>query len=383
MKIRKTNIWKIILFTGLILLIIFRFDHFISLINLVFRAFIPLLVGMVFAFILNILLEKLEKRYFPNSNNKWVNKTRRPVSILLSLFIVLAVMSLVGFLVIPEFINTLQILAQQAPKLAQMAWDFAVERGVNPEEFGIDPSMWNEPSSELIQRAWDISKGFLGGFVNVASSIIGVVANIVLGFVFAIYILNSKEKLYRNLTRFLKAYLPKEKVTSLFRNASIFNETFKGFFGGQITEAIILGVLTTVLMFVFRFPYPTMIGSVIGLTNIIPIVGPFIGGAIGFLIMLPAYPVKALWFILFVIALQQLEGDLLYPRVVGDSVGVSGLWILGAVTVGTSLYGVLGAIIAVPLVASIYKIVKYDVGKIENDRREEIKKKQDETISIQ
>ncbi len=376
------NVWKIILFIGIVLLIIFRFDHFTAIVKKIATAATPILIGLALAFILNIIMVKYEKLYFPKSTRNRVVKSRRPICLTLAILSVLLVFYFIGSMVIPQFIKSVQVLVASLPELAQKAWNFAIERGLDPTQVGINPDMWNQPSSELVQKAMEFGRNFMGGFLNVITSVFGVVTNILMGFAFAIFLLGGKEKILHSIGRVLKAYLPKEKVITLYRNAAVFNQTFKDFFGGQFIEAIIIGVIATSGMLLLRLPYATMIGSVLGLTNIIPIIGPFIGGAIGVLLILLENPIQALVFAAFVLVLQQIEGNILYPRVVGSSIGLAGIWVFAAIILGTGLFGLVGALLAVPITASLYKILKYDVEKKEEALREKIKKDYDPEIVI-
>lgn len=376
------NIWKIILFIGVVLLIIFRFDQFAAIVKKVGTALTPIIIGLALAFILNIIMVKYEKMYFPKSQNKKVIKSRRPVCLLLSILSVFLVFYFIGMMAIPQFIKSIQVLITAIPELAQKSWNFAVERGLDPEQIGINPDMWNQPSSELVQKAMEFGRNFMGGFFNVVTSVFGLFANVLMGLAFAVFLLAGKETILRNIGRVLKAYLPTEKVVTIYRNAAIFNQTFKDFFGGQFIEAIIIGVIATVGMLLLRLPFATMIGSVVGLTNVIPIIGPFIGGAIGFLLILLENPVQALIFGAFVLVLQQIEGNILYPRVVGSSIGLAGIWVFAAVILGTGLFGLFGALVAVPVTASLYKILKYDVEKKEEQVREKVIRNQEPEIEI-
>ncbi len=376
------NVWKIILFIGVVLLIVFRFDQFTAAVKKIGSAATPIFIGLALAFILNIIMVKYEKLYFPKSTKRKVETSRRPVCLLLAILSVVLVFYFIGSMVVPQFIKSVQVLVTSLPELAQTGWNFALERGWDPTQIGINPNMWNQPSSELVQKVMEFGRNFMGGFFNVVSSVFGVLTNTLMGFAFAIFLLGGKEKILHNLGRVLKAYLPKEKVVTVYRNAAIFNQTFKDFYGGQFIEAILIGVIATVGMTLLRLPHATMIGSVVGLTNVIPIIGPFIGGGIGVLLILLESPVKALIFAAFVLVLQQVEGNILYPRVVGGSIGLSGIWVFAAIILGTGWFGLLGALLAVPITASLYKVLKYDVEKKEQSLKEKIDKNYDPEIEI-
>jgi len=188
-------------------------------------------------------------------------------------------------------------------------------------------------------------------------------ANIVMASILAIYIVSSKENLLRQFNKLFKKFLPTKVTNPLYYFFDIANDIFKAFFTGQFIEAIILGVLCTLGMKILKLPYASMIGSFVGLTALVPMVGAYLGTAFGFLMILPVAPIKALIFIVFLLILQQIEGNVIYPRVVGSSVGLPGIWVLISVIVGGGLFGIIGIFFGVPVTAVIYKILKYQVNK--------------------
>jgi len=209
----------------------------------------------------------------------------------------------------------------------------------------------------------------VGAVVSAVSNVISDVVTGVLAFIFAIYFLLGKEKLCEQYRRLMKNYLPEKAVRKINYVASVVNDSFHRYIVGQCTEAIILGVLCALGMLVFQFPYAGMIGALIGFTALIPVAGAYIGGVVGFVMILTVSPIKALLFIVFLVVLQQLEGNLIYPKVVGGSLGLPAVWVLAAVTIGGALMGISGMLIGVPIAASVYRLIRDDMRRKEQDKQ--------------
>lgn len=203
----------------------------------------------------------------------------------------------------------------------------------------------------------------VGSTISVVGTIGMGVTNFVIGLIFAIYILANKETLGRQLGKVAAAYCRPVLLNKIKSVIKVANETFSSFIVGQCTEAVILGSLCILGMLIFRFPYAPMVGTFVGATALIPVVGAYLGAVVGFIMILTVSPIKAVLFIVFIIALQQLEGNLIYPKVVGSSIGLPGMWVLAAVTVGGGISGIGGMLIGVPLTATVYKLIRSDVNK--------------------
>lgn len=199
--------------------------------------------------------------------------------------------------------------------------------------------------------------------MGAVSTVAAVVMNLVIGGIFAIYLLAGKERLQAQSNRFLKRYVRPSWNEKLYYVLGVADECFNRYIVGQCTEAVILGALCAAGMLLFRFPYAVMTGVVIGVTALIPVAGAYIGGAVGFLLILSESPMKALLFLVYLVVLQQLEGNLIYPRVVGSSIGLPGIWVLAVVTVGGGIFGIPGMLIGVPLAATVYRILQNDIRK--------------------
>lgn len=332
----------------------------------------PLTMGCVIAYVLNIILRRLEKIYFPNSKNKFVAGSRRPVCIVLSMVLIAAVIFLVFRLVIPELVSAIGIIGAGIPVLFEQARDWLVANAeIFPgiaqdlEELQID---WKSIGDSVLNYV----KAGVGGLVNsTVSIVVGVVSsaiNFVIALIFAIYVLSSKEKLANQVKRIVRAYVKPDWIVTGRRIVMTADETFSSFIIGQVTEAVILGTLCTIGMLILQFPYAPMIGAFIGATALIPIVGAYLGAAVGVVMILTQDPLKAVLFVVFIVVLQQLEGNLIYPKVVGSSIGLPGIWVLAAVTVGGGLLGIPGMLLGVPAAATAYKLLAYDVNE-RNARR--------------
>lgn len=322
----------------------------------------PLIFGVALAYILNILMEKFEKWYFPNKEDKWVKVTRRPISILLSIVVVIIVLLFILNLVVPQLVSVVEqviaILPQAANNLRN--WVLENEEIFPPLADFVDQLDVNWQN--IVQRTLNIVNDVTGSFINTAfstvTSVFSIVINLFLSLMIAIYLLVSKESLLKNFDLVFETYLPLKYYRRLKYISGVFNDSFRSFITVEVIEAAILGAMVTVGMLIFRFPYATMIGALTGVTAIIPILGAYLSGGVGFILILMHSPIQALLFIVFIVVTQQIEGNLIYPRVVGSSIGLPGLWVLVAVTIGGGVMGVSGMLLAVPTASALYRMLK-------------------------
>lgn len=367
MFLNKRNKKLIILLAAIIILACLAIKYFSAVASFflhILDACYALILGCVIAYILNIVLKKYEKIYFPKSQKKIVKKTKRSVCIALSVFTVLAIIAIVIIIVIPELYKCFELLSDAIPNTVHnvKAWinsniksDFILNK-VNSFEFS-----WKKLEPVLMGFFKVNSSQILSSVISVTSSIIGTVADTVIAIVFAIYILFNKEKLSRQFTKITKAYGKPDKNKKLLGYLKIADKTFSSFIVGQCTEAVILGFLCFIGMTILRFPYAGVTGAVVGLTALIPIVGAFIGAIIGAFLIFTVSPIKAVMFIIFLIILQQCEEAFIYPKVVGKSIGLPGMWVLAGITVGGGLFGIIGMLVGVPIAATVYKILQRSV----------------------
>ena len=328
-------------------------------------AAVPLILGGAFAFLLNILMEKFEQIYFPKSQKKAVLKTRRPVCILLAVVALLAIITLVGWLVIPEFTDAVILLFEKLPDAINSAIDWIDARHLLPEE--ILTYLENVNWDSLFDGVIDMIKSYGGDavsfIISTVSSLFTWIVNFFVGIIFAVYILLNKEKLASQGNRILQRFVSEKWCHKIKYVLRVLNDCFRRYIVGQSVEAVILGVLCCIFMLIFGFPYATMISACIAFTALIPVAGAYIGGAVGFVMIMTESPAQAFLFVLFLVILQQLEGNLIYPRVVGSSMGLPGIWVLAAVVVGGGVAGVLGMLIGVPLAAALYRMIRHDMRK--------------------
>lgn len=327
----------------------------------------PLLLGAVIAYILNIIMKKIEKIYFPKSDSRFIKESRRIVSILLSMFSIVVIFMLIVRLILPEIIDAFSIIGNAVPvfleKLEIWIINNAEQFPTLKESFSNIDINWNSMIKNIVSYT---TSGF-GSLLNSTISIVGVVGssviNAIVAIIFSIYILVGKEKLSGQMNKLMNTYL-KESTAAKIRGVLIVaNDCFSSFIVGQVTEAVILGSLCAAGMFILRLPYAPMVGALIGATALIPVAGAYIGGAVGAFLILTVSPVKVIVFLIFLVVLQQLEGNLIYPRVVGASIGLPGIWVLAAVTVGGGILGVGGMLLGVPFAATVYKLIQNDVNR--------------------
>lgn len=327
----------------------------------------PLILGAVIAYILNILMKKLEKIYFPKSKNRLINKTKRMVCIILSLLLVIGILGLVMGLVLPELAGAFAVIAESVPvyyeKLVAWLMTYSDKFPVIEEYINGLQLDWSQITKNLVMYATSGVGGIFNSAISVVSVVVGGIVNFVIALIFAIYLLAGKEKLSAQLKRVLEAYLSEKKRAQLAQMVAVADNTFSSFIVGQCTEAVILGSLCTIGMWILRFPYAPMTGAFIGVTALIPVAGAYLGAGVGAFMIMTVDPMKALLFLVFIVCLQQLEGNLIYPKVVGSSVGLPALWVLAAVTVGGGINGIFGMLLGVPIAATLYKLIGMDVRK--------------------
>ncbi len=322
----------------------------------------PIIVGLCFAFIFNLPLSFLETKVFGKLTRKggkvWT-KLKRPLCLSLSILFIFSLIAVLLAFVIPEFIETCQKFFAALPSAME-----SLTQSINGilERFHIDahsPSFsidWNMISSWALNLLNENQSQITQGAIGIISGIFSAVVNFVLGLVLSIYILASKESLGRLMKSIVYSIMERESARKLTSLVVLTNKAFSGFVAGQCTEVFLIGVLCFIGMLIFRMPYAVMVSCIIAATAFIPVFGPFIGTAIGAFLILVESPIKAIWFVVFIIILQQLESNIIYPRIMGKHVGLPGLWVLVAVTIGGGFLGMFGIIISVPICSVLYTL---------------------------
>ena len=364
--------WKGWLRLGVTLFLLYLAIHYWGALShltlLVLGTAAPLLLGAVIAYAVNILMSIYERVYWPGSTRAAVVKSRRPVCLLLAFASLVAIVILIIRMILPELVQCVRLLIQEiSPRLTQLGelLNQSVDLSQILSSSGVALSDGNIDWKEVITSAvnWLVTGlgGVMGSVVSLFSAVVSTLFTLVVSLIFSIYLLVGKEKLQRQCAVVLRTYLKASWYDRLTYFLQTLNTCFHRFIVGQCTEAVILGLLCIAGMLLFRFPYATMVGTLIGFTALIPVAGAYIGAGVGAFMIFTVSPLQALLFLLFIVILQQLEGNLIYPKVVGSSIGLPGIWVLAAVTVGGGLMGILGMLLAVPLTAALYQILRADV----------------------
>lgn len=338
-------------------------DRIASVFALAFSAAAPLLVGCVIAYVLNILLKRIERFWFPGTKRRFLIKLRRPVCILLSFLALVLVLIMIGvvYLVVPELVSSIRLVTDEIPPVIEEIRLWAIAHLEEMPEIQTYLENADIDWKDMMEKAVNILLTGAGGIFNsvvlVFSKVIGTAARFMIGSIFAVYLLSSKEKLASQGDRIMRAYLPDRVRNTVCYALKTLHEVFTSFIVGQCMEAVIIGTLCALGMTLLRFPYAVMTGAVVGVTALIPVVGAYIGAAVGAFMVFTVNPIQAVGFIIFLVLLQQLEGNLIYPRVVGSSIGLPGMWVLAAVTIGGGVLGVGGMLLGVPLAAAAYRFL--------------------------
>lgn len=351
----------LIVFAGIISLIVLNFTTVTHGISRVIDAVMPLVIGLCTAFILNIVVTPFERIYFPKSQKPWVAKTRRPVCIVLAILAVLLILALVGSLALPQLAHSLTIVVNVLPMLYHDFQNY-INQHTAAMPFLVQNQVMNSVSPDSILQ--NVSKvGADGGryLMRTMGQAFEMIINVGIGLIFAIYVLAQKDTLAEQIERLLRVYGGGSSLPRLRHVLSVANDVFSKFIIGQFLDALILGIMVGIALGIAGVSYALPIGCVVGLTALVPLLGSYIGGAMGALMLLAASPMQALMFIIILVVMQQIEGNLIYPRIVGGSVGLPGIWVFAAITLGGALYGILGILISVPLAATIYRLVREDV----------------------
>ena len=350
-------------------LLIFYWSGISKVLGLGIKAIVPLVIGCVIAYIINLLMCWYEKNYARLLKKPFWVKAKRTICLILAIVSFALILFFVVYLVIPEFVNCIVYFISLIPEAVEEVVLFIKENELMDKIPALQATLEklnSENIMETLEQFLNEYKGSIGGavgsVVTAVTKFITSVVGIVVGAIFAIYLLYSKETIGEQCKRVLRTYFPKrnERIRYVI---SVFNDSFRSFIVGQCIDAVLLGVLCLIGMLILRLPYAMMISIFVGLTAFIPIAGAYLGGIVGAVMILTESPMKALIFIIFILVLQQLEGNLIYPKVVGKSIGLPSIWVLAAVTVGAGVWGIPGMIVAVPLFSAAYRLIKEDVSK--------------------
>ena len=358
------KIRELIVFTALLVVALWKFDVVLDVLKTIGQIIFPFILGGAIVFVINVPMSFLEKKIFENvkKENKTARKLARPVSLLLTIVLVVGVIALVMIGVIPQLTKTMGSLminiTDFIPQIKIWIRDFFHD---NREIMKLVDQVQFNPDQAI---RWGISLlgNGAGNMMNTTMSAVGSVvsglATFFIAFSFACYVLFQKEKLHVQIRKVLFAFLPKQKADAFLKVCSLTYRTFANFLTGQCLEAVILGCMFVVTLSILRMPYALLIGVLIAFTALIPIFGAFIGCAVGSFLIFMVSPKQAIIFIIVFLVLQQIEGNLIYPHVVGESVGLPSIWVLAAVTIGGNLMGIVGMLVFIPLLSVVYTIFR-------------------------
>ena len=360
----KKNIILIITYIALIIFVLVNFEKILSILGYIINIFSPFIFGAIVAFVLNVLVNFIERKLFGKVKKKTWLKIKRPLSITISVVLVIFIIVFIMNLLIPQLKNSVSLFTDSLPTYKEDIINIM-------NKFNLEETTIKKVSDYLDNFGKVItdyikgnSKDVITVTTEVATSLIAIISKAVIAIVFAIYIIAQKETLKRQFNKLMSAYLKPRTVNRINKYASMANTTFSNFVTGQCLEALIFGSLCFLGMLILRLPYATTIAVLLGFTALIPVFGAFIGTFLGAFLILMISRVKAIIFVVFILVLQQIEGNLIYPKVVGKSVGLPGIWVLLSVTIGASVGGILGMLIATPLCSLLYILLRQAV----NDR---------------
>lgn len=377
MDLNKETIKKLqglILFTALVVVILVNYKSVFQVLKVGFNIIFPFILGAVLAFIINAPMQFFERHLFKNEkmkNKKAVQKIARPASLLIALLAIIAVIMIVIFVVVPELGKTFASLGKTISEFIPVLQD-QINHLFKNENF-ITEWVDNLDLQKMINTSVNFLKSGVGNVLNSTYTIVASVVNglttFFISFVFACYIVLQKEKLEVQIKKVFYAFFKEKTVKKILDVCSLAYHTFLNFLTGQCVEAVILGTMFFITMSIFRFPYALLVGVLIAFTALIPIFGAFIGCAVGAFLLLMVNPVRAVAFVIMFLILQQVEGNFIYPHVVGNSVGLPSIWVLVAVSLGGSLMGVAGMLIFIPATSVVYKLFRDYVYKRLRDKK--------------
>lgn len=359
--------WKTCVRVGIsvfiLYLCIFYWQNAAGILAALLGAVTPLFLGCAIAYFVNILMSLYESHFFISSNRTFVQKSRQPVCMVLAFATLLAIMVLVVCLVVPQLSSCIQLLLSALPGVMESLTNGIEKLNILPENVmeSLSAVDWQTRIGEVLKSVISGLGNVMGILGAMISTVLSGVVTIFMAVIFAIYLLAGKEKLGQQSKRLMCRYMSKNLYEKCIHFLTVLNACFRNYIVGQCTEAVILGLLCMGGMFLLRLPYAAMVGALIAFTALIPVAGAYIGAGVGAFMILTVSPGKAVVFLIFIVVLQQLEGNLIYPRVVGSSIGLPALWVLAAVTVGGGIMGIGGMLLGVPIAATAYQLLREDV----------------------
>jgi predicted PurR-regulated permease PerM len=380
MELNSKTIKKILLVVFLSTLIVWAvFNNTVvfGVVGKIFSYVSPIIAALCIAFILNVLLRVLENKvffFFDKAKHNFVRKIKRPLCLVLTYILAIGIIALLVLVIIPDLIDTVIYVVKSLPSFLKDTREWVVGIAAN---FGIEdskiPTMnfdFNDTLNTLQSLLSDYSNTIVNGAANITSSVVGGIYDTVFSLIISVYVLAQKERIGRFVKKVIDSFIPQKIAKTVYHLSAHASDSFSRFIGGQLTESVILGVLCYIGMLIFRFPNAAIISVLIAVSSLVPIVGAIVGVVIGALLIVITNPIKALFFIVFILILQQIEGNVIYPKVVGKAVGLPSIMVVSAVLIGGNIGGILGVLLSVPLSALLFTLLKEAI-----DNKKKIKAK--------
>lgn len=367
-KKTERQIVRLIIFSGIVLWAVFNYKIFIDFVSFVIKLFLPLIVGIAIAFIINVPMKQIERKVF-NIDKRKHKKMIRVISLVLSIVIIFGVIGLILFLVIPELISAINMVGQTIPK--DFTWVNDIANKLSDLYPSLEQYIKEIDTKSLIETSINSAGSFVTVIIGFLSSLISRIIIFFIGFILSIYILLDKENLARQCNKLLTAFVSDDVRNNVINVVKLSNTTFTNFITGQCLDAILIATLLFIIMSLLHIPYALIIAVLFAVTALIPYIGAFIALAVGVLLIAVTNPIMSLWYVIIFFALQQLDENFTYPKIVGKSVGLPALWALLAALIGGSVFGFIGVIISIPLSSIIYALFREYV----NERIEKKKAK--------
>lgn len=350
----------VVVFGVLTYFLCLKFTAFLDSIRWVLSVISPFIIGFVIAYLINFFVVSLEKRVFFRIKKP---KIQRIVSMLVGYTLSLVIVVLILFMLVPQTVESITVLINNIPNyisnLINLVNQISVSYGWEAEL-----QQWlNETLHQVESNIPDLISWVVPYTMDLTAALSKIVLNIFIAIVVSIYFIGTKEKYFAQIKKFLYANLKEEKVDSLIEFTNMSNRTFSNFISGKLLDSLIIGIICFIFLSIFKFPFALLVSVIIGITNIIPFFGPIIGAIPAFFIILIADPMKALWFPLFIIILQQIDGNIIGPKILGISIGISALWIVVAIVIGGTVFGFVGMVLGVPIFAIIYTLLRNNTNK--------------------
>lgn len=359
--------WKTCIRVGISAFLVYLGIHYWSGVSGVLKtllgAAVPLIIGCFVAYLLNIMMGFYEKHLFKKATNKFIVKRKSAICLTLTLLTLVGIIALVLALVIPQLIDCVKLLIEKAPGAIETVLSYVEGLGIIPEDIFamVSEIDWKSKIGDIMSTLTSGVGSAMNVVVSTVSSVVSGVTTATVAIIFAIYIALGKDKIGGQVDRLANHFLSKKIYDKAKYILSVADECFHKFIVGQCTEAVILGILCALGMFILHLPYAAMMGAVTAFTALIPIIGALLGGAIGVFLIFIESPMQALIFLIFIIVLQQLEGDLIYPKVVGTTIGLPGVWVFTAATLGGGMFGIIGMMASVPIAATLYRLLRSEL----------------------